>query len=879
MNMPQRGWRSAAILIVACLLQAAGSLPAKAKPRTLTVAMGESVQAAVLMARPGDTVLVSGMHNEPITLKSGLTLRGLNTSAVVMWAEGPAITVKDATRVRIEGLRVVAATPKAAAQGGIAIVNAQVSISGCDISGAADGVIARGRSEVAIADSRIAYCGDSGVRLLGQTTGALLNNQIMNNQLHGIAVGEEARPSIAHNVLRENAHAGIGYFGRSRGESRSNLLTGNGRCGVLVEQQAGPSLIHNTVLRHDGPGILLNSREAVNIGFNVIAWNAPGLKAAAGAQAIGVRDNLVAENRGGDYEGLRPASAAAPRTIRFTDDQGFRLATRDGGPDEDLGWQGRQAAGTTVTAEGPPSLPPALTAAVTLEEPSGNGVLDGGEEARLKLVVKNGGKGPATRVRATLAASPANPAMRYPALVEVGSLGAGEQKEVNVTVRGLPGLAKGQAQLAVQLTDAFGFDAPPVRLLVATGPFSPPVLSVRQVGSDDANGNGLLERGEQIDVKVVVTNSGAGLAKGVRARFVSTDPRIKALGEEVADLGDMAPGRWKEARFSFLVPNRYDGAPQLPISVSLSEADPRFTVSHALPMALDQAAPRVVEAALEAQAPTASAPEPAYDVDVDKPVATALSNPQAFAVVIGIERYNPAVPAVRFARRDATIFKAYLTRTLGVPEANVIFLTDERATFGHMRTALEGQLPRWVEKGRSDVYVYFAGHGAPEMGPNTPFLVPYDGDPAYPATSCYPLASVYQALARLQARSVTVCLDSCFSGQSGRETTPLPLLADARLLTIAPKLDAVPAGLTVFAAAHSNQLSAGFARMKHGLFTYYWLKGLQGHADADGDKRVSVGELQRYLLPRVAEEARRMNRDQTPMLLGDGDGRILVTLP
>jgi hypothetical protein len=328
------------------------------------------------------------------------------------------------------------------------------------------------------------------------------------------------------------------------------------------------------------------------------------------------------------------------------------------------------------------------------------------------------------------------------------------------------------------------------------------------------------------------------------------------------------------------VPNRYDGPAQLPITVVVSEANPALGVSQALALKLNQASPAYVEAAV---APAASGPppEPAFDVDVDvdKPVATRARNPQAVALVIGVERYNPGVPAVRFARRDAAIFREYLMTSLGVPESNIIYLTDEAATFGQIRTALEAQLPRWVEKGRSDVYVYFAGHGAPDMASRSPFLVPYDGNPAYPATSCYSLTAAYDALAKLGARSVTVCLDSCFSGQAGREPAPTPLLADARPLMITPLHDAVPPGLTVFAAAGGAQLSAGFARMKHGLFTYYWLKGLQGHADADGDRQVSVGELQRYLQPLVSQEARRQNREQTPVLLGDGAERVLVNLP
>ncbi|MEK7233278.1 MAG: hypothetical protein AAB268_05650, partial [Elusimicrobiota bacterium] len=60
----------------------------------------------------------------------------------------------------------------------------------------------------------------------------------------------------------------------------------------------------------------------------------------------------------------------------------------------------------------------------------------------------------------------------------------------------------------------------------------------------------------------------------------------------------------------------------------------------------------------------------------------------------------------------------------------------------------------------------------------------------------------------------------------------------------------------------------------HGTFTYYFLKGLSGDAkDASG--RVTTEALYDYLKPKVQDAARRQNRDQEPVLHGQGDRELV----
>ena len=54
------------------------------------------------------------------------------------------------------------------------------------------------------------------------------------------------------------------------------------------------------------------------------------------------------------------------------------------------------------------------------------------------------------------------------------------------------------------------------------------------------------------------------------------------------------------------------------------------------------------------------------------------------------------------------------------------------------------------------------------------------------------------------------------------------------------------------------------------------MKGLEGNADANKDKKLTNGELIAYLKNNVSQEAFTQNRSQEPMLAGDPD-KILMS--
>ncbi len=253
--------------------------------------------------------------------------------------------------------------------------------------------------------------------------------------------------------------------------------------------------------------------------------------------------------------------------------------------------------------------------------------------------------------------------------------------------------------------------------------------------------------------------------------------------------------------------------------------------------------------------------------DVDQPLPkVAPPDPDAVGVVIGVEEHSGSVPPVAFAGRDVDAVSRYLREALGVEDGNVLRLTNTQATMTNMRVTIERKLANRVTPGRSVVYFYFAGHGVSNAKDRVPYLVPFDGDPAYPQDTCYSTVSLYQALGRLKAKRVVVMLDACFTGLSGRDgkTSLFPAM---RPLMVTPILPSVPDGVAVLAAAGPDEMSGAATDRRHGLFTYWLLRALRGGSGVPAER--TWRDVFGFVRDNVAKDARRQDREQTPVYMGN----------
>jgi caspase domain-containing protein len=237
--------------------------------------------------------------------------------------------------------------------------------------------------------------------------------------------------------------------------------------------------------------------------------------------------------------------------------------------------------------------------------------------------------------------------------------------------------------------------------------------------------------------------------------------------------------------------------------------------------------------------------------------------PKDWGLIIGIEDYSH-LPRVDYARKDALVIREYFNKILGVPEENIISLIDSDATKARINGYLKKYIPNNVSKDTT-LYVYFAGHGVPDMQKGEPYLVPYDGDTLFIEETGYKLKDFYKAIYDLEVNQAYVFLDSCFSGVASRAAEMLTKGARPALLNVEDVGLATQEVISI-SAATSSQTSNPLPKEEHGLFTYYLLRALKGKADENEDRFVTIKEIYQYVNKQVTRAARRMGREQTPVI-------------
>ena len=257
------------------------------------------------------------------------------------------------------------------------------------------------------------------------------------------------------------------------------------------------------------------------------------------------------------------------------------------------------------------------------------------------------------------------------------------------------------------------------------------------------------------------------------------------------------------------------------------------------------------------------------------------ANRHGVAVIIGNKAYPGRTPDAEYAHNDAAAMRDFVVDRLGYRPGNIIDLRDAtkgqmEAVFGTKETH-KGKLFNWMRPGKSDVVVFYSGHGVPGLQDKRGYLLPVDGDPNLAEITGFPVDRLYANLAKLPARSVTVFLDACFSGE-----TPKGMLVQATSgLTVTPRAPETARALTVITAAQGDQFASWDEDAKHGLFTRHLLLALGGKADSsaygNGDGKVSLDEAKKYLDEEMTYQARRRyGREQVASVQGGG-GVVLAS--
>tara|TARA_B100001093_G_scaffold518310_1_gene602708 strand:- start:89 stop:2329 length:2241 start_codon:yes stop_codon:yes gene_type:complete len=253
-------------------------------------------------------------------------------------------------------------------------------------------------------------------------------------------------------------------------------------------------------------------------------------------------------------------------------------------------------------------------------------------------------------------------------------------------------------------------------------------------------------------------------------------------------------------------------------------------------------------------------------------IKTEISNNKV-ALIIGIEKYEQS-PKASYANLDAQYFSDYANKGFGIKKKNIKMLIDENATLSNTYSAIFKWLPGKIVEGETDLILFFSGHGLASSDGKEKYILPSNVDPDLLSRTALSRKELFNLITKLKPKSVTMFFDTCYSGVSRDEET---LLASAKPLRIVADDDVmIPNNFTIFTASKPEQISSGFKETKHGIFSYYLMKGLEGNADSNQDNKITNNEMLVYLDENVSNIALDLGRQQNPSLMGDPD-KVLMS--
>lgn len=353
----------------------------------------------------------------------------------------------------------------------------------------------------------------------------------------------------------------------------------------------------------------------------------------------------------------------------------------------------------------------------------------------------------------------------------------------------------------------------------------------------DENGNAVLEGGERVKVRVDLTNSGKTPITGIAVTLGGTPTFVAYFPVPTLAVDALQPGESRSVEFAATLPQSMEGQ-RTEVTVSVNPSS-----------GANAPAAQTVTAALRGGGGR-------FDSVDQIPANTGLQRPHTYVLAVGINTYrDPQIAARKYASLDAELISTYFQTVGGVPAANVRLLQDWKA----LRSDIEDFILEWLPRrmtSDSVVIVYFSGQAAVSPSGET-YLIPYDGKHNSTAR-LYPLKDLEVGLARLKTKQTLFIFDGgVFSiGPAGTVKHRGPQWGSNKS--------------TVLHLISTTGFRSGLepVKLRHGLFTYYVLRGLKGEADANADGDVTLGELAAFVGRTVPATARQdFNQEQRPLII------------
>ena len=212
-----------------------------------------------------------------------------------------------------------------------------------------------------------------------------------------------------------------------------------------------------------------------------------------------------------------------------------------------------------------------------------------------------------------------------------------------------------------------------------------------------------------------------------------------------------------------------------------------------------------------------------------------------WVLIIGISKYK-YLPELKYATNDAMRMYGFYKSPQGgaLPDEQIKILTNDAAD---KRNILLAAKQVFEKADTNDIVIfYFSGHG--EVG----VFQTYRSDEGSDDLSH---EEIVELLTLSKAKFKLCIADACHSGSLYKNDENNSLITDNTVF---------------FLSSSSEEKSLEYKNLQQGVFTYYLIEGLKGHANLNDDYVIDIEELSKYVNYQVGIYT---NNNQTPLLKGN----------
>jgi parallel beta-helix repeat protein len=210
--------------------------------RPVDCSAGETIAAAVAVAKAGDTLTIRGVCKENVIIPAEVTRITLNGHGLASISHPTGIT-----------------TPGPSAHV-VYIRGRGITVTGFRIHGGADGIHLSGPAHAVIHGNVISGNRGRGVHVDKGSVAQIYDNVIERNEGGGIHI-------------TESSMARIGFFIPPQPQLQPNEIRNNGRYGILVDRGSTARVVGNRIEGNNGSGVVVDRASEADVAANTIGGN------------------------------------------------------------------------------------------------------------------------------------------------------------------------------------------------------------------------------------------------------------------------------------------------------------------------------------------------------------------------------------------------------------------------------------------------------------------------------------------------------------------------------------------------------------------------------------------------------------------------------